>query len=102
VKRVEIPKPDGGIRRPGISDGAGSVLFSMRSAHQAVEQAQKYIAEGCRWVVDLDLQKFFDSVNQDRLMAKIAERIGEKRMLRLDEGVSHGGCFGRRAGQSGR
>jgi RNA-directed DNA polymerase len=54
-----------------------------RSAHQAVEQAQKYIAEGCRWVVDLDLEKFFDRVNHDRLMAKIAERVGDKRLLKL-------------------
>ena len=55
----------------------------LRSAHQAVEQAQKYIAEGYRWVVDLDLEKFFDRVNHDRLMAKMAERIGDKRMLKL-------------------
>jgi RNA-directed DNA polymerase len=48
-----------------------------------VEQAQKYIAEGYRWVVDLDLEKFFDRVNHDRLMAKIAERVGDKRMLKL-------------------
>jgi RNA-directed DNA polymerase len=48
-----------------------------------VEQAQRYIAEGCRWVVDLDLEKFFDRVNHDKLMAKIAERIGDKRMLKL-------------------
>ena len=54
-----------------------------RSAHQAVEQAQKYIAEGYRWVVDLDLEKFFDRVNHDKLMAKIAERVGDKRLLKL-------------------
>jgi hypothetical protein len=54
-----------------------------RSAHQAVEQAQKYIAEGYRWVVDLDLEKFFDRVNHDRLMAKVAERVGDKRLLKL-------------------
>jgi RNA-directed DNA polymerase len=48
-----------------------------------VEQAQKYIAEGYRWVVDLDLERFFDRVNHDRLMAKIAERVGDKRMLKL-------------------
>jgi RNA-directed DNA polymerase len=53
-----------------------------RSAHQAVEQAQKYIAEGYRWVVDLDLEKFFDRVNHDKLMAKIAERVGDKRLLK--------------------
>lgn len=106
VKRVEIPKPDGGIRKLGIptvldrfiQQAMMQVLqrrwdrtFSEhsygfrpgRSAHQAVEQAQKYIAEGYRWVVDLDLEKFFDRVNHDRLMAKIAERVGDKRMLKL-------------------
>src|SRR5579863_2108985 len=106
VKRVEIPKPDGGIRKLGIptvldrfiQQAVMQVLqrrwdrtFSEhsygfrpgRSAHQAVEQAQKYIAEGYRWVVDLDLEKFFDRVNHDRLMAKIAEEIGDKRMLKL-------------------
>jgi RNA-directed DNA polymerase len=54
-----------------------------RSAHQAVEKAQQYIADGYRWVVDLDLEKFFDRVNHDRLMAKIAERVRDKRMLKL-------------------
>jgi RNA-directed DNA polymerase len=106
VKRVEIPKPDGGIRKLGIptvldrfiQQAAMQVLqrrwdrtFSEhsfgfrpgRSAHQAVEQAQRYIAEGYRWVVDLDLEKFFDQVNHDRLMAKIAERVGDKRLLKL-------------------
>src|SRR5215472_3919803 len=54
-----------------------------RSAHQAVEQAQQYIAGGYRFVVDLDLEKFFDRVNHDRLMAKLAERISDKGMLKL-------------------
>jgi RNA-directed DNA polymerase len=106
VRRVEIPKPDGGIRKLGIptvldrfiQQAVMQVLqrrwdrtFSEhsygfrpgRSAHQAVEQAQKYVAEGYRWVVDLDLEKFFDRVNHDRLMAKIAERVGDKRLLKL-------------------
>jgi RNA-directed DNA polymerase len=106
VKRVEIPKPDGGIRKLGIPTVLDRLIqqavmqvlqrrwdrtFSGhsygfrpgRSAHQAVEQAQQYIAEGYRWVVDLDLEKFFDRVNHDRLMAKIAERVGDKRMLKL-------------------
>ena len=106
VKRVEIPKPDGGIRKLGIptvldrfiQQAVMQVLqrrwdrtFSEhsygfrpgRSAHQAVAAAQKYIAEGYRWVVDLDLEKFFDRVNHDKLMAKIAERVGDKRMLKL-------------------
>ena len=54
-----------------------------RSAHQAVAKAQQYIAEGNRWVVDLDLEKFFDRVNPDKLMAAIARRVSDKRMLKL-------------------
>jgi len=54
-----------------------------RSAHQAVEKAQHYQAEGYRWVVDLDLEKFFDRVNHDRLLARIAERVSDKRLLKL-------------------
>ena len=54
-----------------------------RSAHQAVEAAQRYIAEGYRWCVDLDLEKFFDRVWHDQLMSKIAERVSDKRMLKL-------------------
>jgi RNA-directed DNA polymerase len=106
VKRVEIPKPDGGVRKLGIptvldrfiQQAVMQVLqrkwdwtFSEhsygfrpgRSAHQAVEAAQQYIAEGYRWVVDLDLEKFFDRVNHDKLMAKVAKRVSDKRMLKL-------------------
>src|ERR1039458_8932611 len=54
-----------------------------RSAHQAVAEAQQYIAEGNRWVVELDLEKFFDRVNHDKLMAAIARRVSDKRMLKL-------------------
>lgn len=54
-----------------------------RSAHQAVAAAQQYIAAGYRWVVDLDLEKFFDQVNHDKLMAKLAERASDKRLLKL-------------------
>jgi hypothetical protein len=78
VKRVEIPKPDGGIRKLGIPTG----FRPGRSAHQAVEAAQQYIAAGYRWVVDLDLEKFFERVNHDRLMAKIAEQVSDKQWLR--------------------
>ena len=106
VKRVEIPKPDGGMRQLGIptvldrfiQQAVMQVLqrswdrtFSDhsygfrpgRSAHQAVAKAQQYIAAGYRWVVDLDLEKFFDRVNHDKLMAKIAGRISDKRLLKL-------------------
>jgi RNA-directed DNA polymerase len=54
-----------------------------RSAHQAVAAAQQYIADGHRWVVDLDLEKFFDRINHDRLMAAVAERVQDKRVLKL-------------------
>jgi RNA-directed DNA polymerase len=106
VKRVEIPKPDGGMRKLGIptvldrfiQQAVMQVLqrswdctFSAhsygfrpgRSAHQAVARAQQYIAAGYGWVVDLDLEKFFDRVNHDKLMAKLAQRISDKRMLKL-------------------
>jgi RNA-directed DNA polymerase len=119
VRRVEIPKPDGGVRKLGIptvldrfiQQAVMQVLqrrwdrtFSEhsygfrpgRSAHQAVAAAQKYIAEGYRWCVDLDLEKFFDQVSHDKLMAKIAERVSDKRMLKLirtflTAGVMEGG-----------
>jgi RNA-directed DNA polymerase len=106
VKRVEIAKPDGGVRKLGIptvldrfvQQAVMQVLQSrwdqtfsehshgfrpQRSAHQAVAKAQQYIAAGHRWVVDLDLEKFFDRVNHDRLMAAIARRVSDKRMLKL-------------------
>ena len=106
VKRVEIPKPGGGVRKLGIPTVLDRLIeqavlqvlqprwdpsFSEhsygfrpgRSAHQAVAAAQGYIAEGCRWVVDLDLEKFFDQVCHDRLMAKVADRIADKRLLKL-------------------
>jgi RNA-directed DNA polymerase len=106
VRRVEIPKPDGGVRQLGIPtvldrmvqqaimqvlQGRWDAAFSEhshgfrpgRSAHQAVAEAQKHIAEGRRWVVDLDLEKFFDRVNHDKLMAVVAHRVADKRMLRL-------------------
>jgi len=106
VRRVEIPKPGGGVRKLGIptvldrfiQQAVMQVLQSQwdprfsehshgfrpqRSAHQAVAQAQQYIAQGKRWVVDLDLEKFFDRVNHDKLMAAVARRVSDKRMLQL-------------------
>src|SRR6267154_2279088 len=107
VRRVEIPKPDGsGMRKLGIpcvldrfvQQAVLQVLqkrwdptFSEHShgfrpghsARQAVHEAQQYIAEGHGWVVDLDLEKFFDRVNHDRLLAAVAERVADKRMLKL-------------------
>jgi len=106
VKRVEIPKPDGGVRKLGVPCVVDRLIqqallqvlqeqwdptFSEhsygfrpgRSAHQAVAQAQRYIAEGDGIVVDLDLEKFFDRVNHDGLMARVAARVSDKRVLRL-------------------
>jgi RNA-directed DNA polymerase len=106
VRRVEIPKPDGGVRKLGIPSVLDRFIqqavlqvlqkrwdptFSEhshgfrpgRSARQAVRQAQQYIAEGRRWVVDLDLEKFFDQVNHDRLIAAVAKRVADPRMLQL-------------------
>jgi RNA-directed DNA polymerase len=107
VRRVEIPKPDGGgVRKLGIPSVLDRFIqqavlqvlqrrwdrtFSEhsygfrpgRSAHQAVAQAQQYIAEGHGWCVDLDLEKFFDRVNHDKLMGQIAKRIEDKRLLKL-------------------
>lgn len=106
VKRVEIPKPDGGIRKLGIptvldrfvQQAVMQVLqkywdktFSEhsygfrpgRSAHQAISRSQQYVEQGYRWVVDIDLEKFFDRVNHDKLMSKLAKRISDKRLLKI-------------------
>jgi RNA-directed DNA polymerase len=122
VKRVEIPKPGGGVRKLGVptvldrfvQQAVLQVLqkrwdptFSEhsygfrpgRSAHQAVIQAQKHIAEDHRYVVDIDLEKFFDRVNHDMLMGRVAKRVSDKRMLRLiraflNAGVMENGLVG--------
>ena len=122
VKRVEIPKPDGGVRKLGIptvldrfiQQAVMQVLqqrwdpeFSdhsygfrpRKSAHQAIAKAQQYIAAGCSWVVDFDVEKFFDRVNHDRLMARIAKRVDDKRLLKLiraflNAGVMENGLLG--------
>jgi RNA-directed DNA polymerase len=106
VRRVEIPKPDGGVRKLGIpsvldrfiQQAVMQVLqrrwdrtFSQhsygfrpgRSAHQAVAQAQQYVAEGYGWCIDFDLEKFFDRVNHDKLISQIAKRVEDKRLLKL-------------------
>lgn len=106
VKRVEIPKAGGGVRLLGIptvldrfiQQGVLQVLqqhwdrsFSEhsygfrpgRSAHQAVARAQRYIAEGRRWVVDIDLEQFFDRVHHDKLLGRLAQRVKDRRVLKL-------------------
>src|SRR5271170_5408913 len=106
VRRVEIPKPDGGVRKLGIPTVLDRLIqqavmqvlqrqwdptFSDhsygfppgRSAHQAMAQAQRHIADGHDWCVDFDLEKFFDRVNHDKLMGQIAKRVGDKRLLKL-------------------
>ena len=107
VRRVEIPKPDGGgVRKLGIPCALDRFIqqavlqvlqrqwdptfsdFSYgfrpgRSAHQAVAQAQSYIQSGYRWVVDLDLEKFFDRVSHDILMSRVAKRVSDRRVLKL-------------------
>ena len=106
VRRVEIPKPDGGVRQLGIptvldrliQQAIAQVLTPMfeevfsphsygfrpgRSAHQAVQKSQEYIREGYDWGVDIDLEKFFDRVNHDMLMARVARVVKDKRVLKL-------------------
>jgi group II intron reverse transcriptase/maturase len=106
VRKVEIQKPDGGKRVLGIPTVKDRLIqqaihqelsryyepvFSEssygfrpgRSAHQAIEQASKYIQEGKEWVVDIDLEKFFDKINHDRLMQRLSKGIGDKKLLRL-------------------
>ncbi len=106
VRRVEIAKPDGGVRLLGIptvidrllQQAIAQVLTPLferkfspysygfrpgRSAHDAIQQAQEYIQAGNEWVVDIDLEKFFDRVNHDKLMARVAREVKDKRVLKL-------------------
>ncbi len=106
VRKVEIPKPGGGVRMLGIPTVLDRLIqqallqilqpefeadFSEhsygfrpgRNAWQAVQRAQSYISEGHRWVVDLDLEKFFDRVNHDILMARVARKVKDERVLKL-------------------
>ena len=106
VRQKEIPKPDGGVRLLGIptvldrliQQAIAQVLQAIwdhtfsefsygfrrgKSQHMAIRKAQSYIKDGGRWVVDLDLEKFFDRVNHDRLMSRLSSRIRDKRALQL-------------------
>jgi RNA-directed DNA polymerase len=106
VRRVEIPKPGGGVRGLGIptvmdrliqqallqvltpifDPGFSENSFGFRpgrSAHDAVRKAQQYMQEGYRWAVDIALAKFFDRVNHDMLMARVARKVKDKRILKL-------------------
>lgn len=124
VRAVEIPKPKGGTRQLGIPSVVDRLiqqallqqltpifdpLFSDysygfrpgKSAHQAIESARDHVAAGNRWCVELDLEKFFDRVNHDILMAHLARQIEDKRVLRLirrflEAGAMSGGIVSRR------
>jgi RNA-directed DNA polymerase len=125
VLKVEIPKPNGGVRMLGIPTTLDRLIqqallqvltplfdptFSdasfgfrpKRSAHQALDLAKEHIASGHRWVVDMDLEKFFDRVNHDVLMSRLARRIEDKRILKLirlylQAGMMEGGVVSPRA-----
>ena len=106
VRRVEIPKPDGGVRLLGIptvqdrmiQQAIAQVLSEIyeptfsessfgfrpnRGAKNAIKQSETYINQGYKWVVDMDLEKFFDKVNHDILMAKLEKKIKDRRLLKL-------------------
>src|SRR5262245_59821468 len=106
VRRTAIPKPGGGTRNRGILTVLDRVIEHarlqvlqaawdptcsdrsdgfrpQRSAHQAVEQAQAYTREGYTWVVDIDLEKFFDQVTHDVLMRRVRQRVQDRRVIRL-------------------
>lgn len=124
VRKVEIPKPTGGTRMLGIPTVVDRLIqqaihqelnryydphFSQhsygfrpgRDAHQAILQATQYIKEGKEWVVDIDLEKFFDKINHDRLMQRLSKGVGDKRLLRLinaylKAGIMEGGVVEQR------
>jgi RNA-directed DNA polymerase len=124
VREVQIPKPGGGMRKLGIptvidrliQQAMGQVLSAYyeptfsecsygfrpkRSAHQALKQAGIYVSQGKEWIVDLDLEKFFDRVNHDRLMWLLSRRIADKVLLKLirsylQSGILKGGLVSQR------
>lgn len=124
VRKVEIPKPQGGVRTLGIPTVLDRLIqqalhqvlqplfepeFSEssygfrpgRNAHQAVKAARDYVAEGKRWTVDLDLEKFFDRVNHDVLMARVVRTVKDERVLKLirrylEAGLMEGGVVSAR------
>ena len=116
VRKVEIPKPQGGTRMLGIPTVIDRLLQQAiaqwlstkyeeeffgysygfregRNAHQAVLQAQEYLNEGYEWVIELDLEKFFDKVNHDRLMSTLAKKLTDKRTLKLIRGYLTSGIM---------
>jgi RNA-directed DNA polymerase len=124
VRKVEIPKPQGGMRMLGIPTVLDRLIqqaisqwlspryepeFSAysygfragRNGHQAVLQAKKYLDEGKEWIIELDLEKFFDKVNHDKLMGLLAKRLADKRTLKLirsylNSGIMEGGMVSQR------
>ncbi len=124
VRKVEIPKPQGGVRTLGIPTVLDRLIqqalhqvmqplfepeFSEssygfrpgRNAHQAVKAARSYVAEGRRWTVDLDLEKFFDRVNHDVLMVRVVRKVKDERVLKLirrylEAGLMEGGVVSAR------
>ncbi len=116
VRKVEIPKPTGGVRILGIPTVKDRLIqqaihqelsplyephFSehsygfrpKRNAQQAILQASQYIKEGKEWVVDIDLENFFDTINHDRLMQRLSKGIGDKRLLRFINGYLKAGMM---------
>lgn len=125
VRKVEIPKPQGGVRilgipcaldrliqqalhqtlqplfEPGFSESSYGFRPG-RNAHQAVQAAREYVAEGRRWTVDLDLEKFFDRVNHDVLMARVRRKVKDAGVLKLirrylEAGMMEGGITSARS-----